>query len=68
MTHDILAPYPYLDKEKKKVDVPEVTARYTWWPKMQPLFPAHFYAANIALCSPASTLACESTSSWRPTS
>ena len=58
---DILAPYSYLDKEKKKVDVPEVTARYTWWPKMQSLFPAHFYAATIALCSPASTLACEST-------
>jgi len=59
--HSILAPYSYLDKEKKKVDVPEVTARYTWWPKMQSLFPAHFYAATIALCSPASTLACEST-------
>ena len=44
-----------------KVDVPEVTARYTCWPKMQSLFPAHFYAATIALCSPASALACEST-------
>lgn len=43
------------------MDVPEVTARNTCWSKMQSLFPAHFHAATIALCSPASTLACEST-------
>ena len=45
---------------KKKVDEPENKDRYKYWPKNRARFPAHAFGATLALCSPASTLANES--------